>query len=106
MKGKKLDSRSNRYSWFMDFPRHRPEFVRLGDQNLASNDDKLEPVDYDIKRFIMHDNYDYFKRTNDVAVIELVKQVMFTINIRPACLSQEVNFKGRVVAVRLKSDRK
>lgn len=84
---------------FLIFVFSSPEFVRLGDQNLASNKDKLEPVDYEIKNIIIHDDYHYFQKINDIALFELESKVIFTKYIRPACLSQAMNFQGKVIAV-------
>lgn len=77
-----------------------PSIVRLGDQNLASDTDKAQPVDYSIKKIIVHPEYNRFTKLNDIALIELNEEVKFTNFIRPACLQQNelVNI-NTVVAV-------
>lgn len=78
-----------------------PSFVRLGDLNLASKTDGAEAMDVDVKKF--HKHKDYFKnfKDNDIAVIELAKDVTFSEHIRPACLQQDGRFQNPVVVVRL-----
>lgn len=86
----------------MIFYSNKASIVRLGDQNLARSDDGAEPVEYQIKKFIRHPDYHHFSRENDIAVIELKNEVNFVPNlIRPACLSQEKDYTGTVIAVSL-----
>jgi hypothetical protein len=73
--------------------------VRLGDQNLRKTDDGADPVDYNIKRFIKHENYKKSLKENDIALIELVTSVNFTKFIRPACLKQDDIGIEKVIAV-------
>lgn len=76
-----------------------PSFVRLGDQNLELNNDEAQPAEYDIKRFIKHADYKRDSKQNDIALIELTKDVTFTNFIRPACLQQDNEFESLLVAV-------
>lgn len=78
-----------------------PSFVRLGDQNLALSNDGAQPVEYDIKTFIKHANFKRDSKENDIALIELRKDVEFTKFIRPACLQQDNNFANPLVAVNI-----
>lgn len=73
--------------------------VRLGDQNLAKANDGAEPVEYAIEKTIEHERYDGGYRTNDIALIKLVKDVIFTDFIRPACLHQGGEVGKSVIAV-------
>lgn len=68
--------------------------MRLDDQSLES-----EHSDYEVKRVIKHEGYDWFSRANDIALIELNKNVTFTSFIQPACLQQNNNFNQTVLAV-------
>lgn len=77
-----------------------PAIIRLGDHNLEAGDDGAEPVEYEIKRVIKHENYDKNFRDNDIALIELKTDVNFTMFIRPACLQLNNRFNRTVVAVR------
>jgi Trypsin len=70
----------------------------LGDQNLLTTDDGAKPVEYKVKRFIKHENYDKDSKENDIALIELEKDVTFGKFIRPGCLQQS-GYQGEVVAV-------
>lgn len=79
--------------------------VRLGDQNLKQSDDEDggKAVNYNIKRFIPHENYNIFTKRNDIALIELERNVRFDKDfIRPACLQQELgkDFNQNVTAVK------
>lgn len=72
----------------------------MGDQNLAKIDDGAKPVDYRVKRVIKHEHYNARTKENDIALIELNKNVIFDkTHIRPACLQQTNNFNRTVVAV-------
>lgn len=72
----------------------------MGDQNLAKTDDGAKPVDYRVKRVIKHEHYNARTKENDIALIELNRNVIFDkAFIRPACLQQTNNFNRTVVAV-------
>lgn len=77
--------------------------VRLGDQNLAKANDGAQPVEYDIEKpLIEHEDYNMGYRTNDIALIKLAKNVIFTDFIRPACLHQGGEPGEKVIAVNIK----
>ncbi|XP_013149176.1 PREDICTED: serine protease snake-like [Papilio polytes] len=64
-----------------------PEIVRLGDKNIIDTfSNGLDPVDVKIKRIINHPLYKPPKKYNDIAIIELEKDVDFTKYVQPACL--------------------
>lgn len=63
-----------------------PDIVRLGDQNLVSDDDNAEPQEYQIANTIVHPNYKHSSNYYDIALIKLSREVIFTRFIRPACL--------------------
>lgn len=73
--------------------------VRLGDQNLLRSDDGAQPVEYSIEKVVEHKNYSRAYRTNDIALIKLMKAVTFTRFIRPACLHQGETIGKSVIAV-------
>jgi hypothetical protein len=80
--------------------KEKPTFVRLGDQNLAKDNDGASPVEYKIKQFIKHEKYNSRTKENDIALIELEKDVRFNTSfIRPACLQQNDSHNNTVVAV-------
>jgi hypothetical protein len=71
----------------------------LGDQNLKTENDGAEPVDYNIKKFYKHELFDPTSRINDIALIKLDKIVAFTDFIRPACLAQGKEASKKFIAV-------
>ncbi|XP_043272386.1 venom protease-like isoform X2 [Venturia canescens] len=53
-------------------------FVRLGEGTAAQN--------YQIERVTRHGKYSYFRKINDIGVIKLKRDVVFTDTIHPICL--------------------
>lgn len=68
------------------------EKVRLGEHNLRSDSDGANPVDYGIDKSIVHE--DYRSQRNDIALIRLDKNVVFTDNIKPICLPQLASLRS------------
>lgn len=54
--------------------------------DLKRTDDGSEYVDYNIQRIIVHPQYRYPQKYNDIALVKLRRHVKFTKFIRPACL--------------------
>jgi hypothetical protein len=80
-----------------------PTVVRLGDLNLDhSVNDGVNPEDFEIKRFIVHPEYNHTMKHNDIALIELSRTVLVskTSYIRPACMQQDENYNKTLVTVR------
>ncbi len=67
-----------------------PVVVRLGDQNLKSEDDGAQPQEFRVKRFMKHERYSSKANYHDIGLIELDGEVRFTKFVRPACLWQEM----------------
>ncbi|KAL4721396.1 hypothetical protein ACJJTC_004650 [Scirpophaga incertulas] len=64
-----------------------PVVVRLGDQNIDSSiEDGAKPIDVAIRNIIKHPEYNPPVVYHDIALLELVTDVKFSSNIRPACL--------------------
>lgn len=64
--------------------------VRLGESDLSYYSTKDEFVnDYEVEKFIRHDDYDSTTFYNDIALIKLKSNVNFSKNVRPACLHQK-----------------
>lgn len=78
--------------------RNPPTFVRLSDQNLVTKTDRIQDIDVNIERFIVHENYGQLKF--DIGLIRLAHDVDFTETLRPACLWQttEIESNGTVLA--------
>lgn len=77
----------------------KPTLVRLGAQNLANSND-TKSIELKIKLIFYHGRYSTKTKKNDIALLELESAVDFTAYIRPACLYQEPDFNGSVIAVR------
>lgn len=60
--------------------------VRLGDHDLSSADDNTLPIDVDVNAVHRHPSYDRRTYSNDVAVLELSKEVSFNQFVQPVCL--------------------
>ncbi|KAM7363381.1 venom protease-like [Cochliomyia hominivorax] len=66
-----------------------PNMVRLGELDYSSTTDDASPVDYNIKNEFIHPQYfitDIQEKYNDIALVELDKEVNFNSYIMPACL--------------------
>ncbi|XP_017768687.1 PREDICTED: serine protease snake-like [Nicrophorus vespilloides] len=73
-------------------------YVRVGDSNLTSNTDKLDPQNFTVVNAIMHPNYTKPLRYHDIGVLELDKPIIVNKFAKPACLHfneeiTETNFK-------------
>lgn len=66
---------------------------------MATQEDEAEPKEYDVEKFIPHPKYLRSSKQNDIALIKLRENVVFTKFIRPGCLQQDGNFNRTVVAV-------
>ncbi|CAG9791046.1 unnamed protein product [Diatraea saccharalis] len=66
-----------------------PKIVRFADKNILDIDDNgynKAHLDVNILRVINHPNYKPPKKYNDIALIELQREVSFTSYVQPACL--------------------
>ncbi|XP_013149151.1 PREDICTED: trypsin 5G1-like [Papilio polytes] len=64
-----------------------PKIVRLGETNiLDENESGGIPMDVEISRLIVHENYRSPSKYFDIALIELEESVLFTMKGHPACL--------------------
>ncbi|KAF5273623.1 hypothetical protein FQR65_LT04622 [Abscondita terminalis] len=91
---------NNRYvltSAYCLFTSSRITFVRLGEYNLLNKSDCVELAgidgrdcveskDVEIEQFIVHPFYNVWSYNNDIALIKLKTDVLFTDYIRPICL--------------------
>ncbi|XP_058821493.1 serine protease snake-like [Topomyia yanbarensis] len=67
-----------------------PTVVRLGEHDL--NDELDNHRDIEIERFVKHPDFNARHVYNDIALIKLKDQVLFSNVIRPACLWTKENF--------------
>lgn len=72
----------------------------MGGNKLNQRETGNEILDYEIKNFIKHEKYRTAANGYDIALIELNRNVKFSLNLRPACLSQLEFGVGNVIAVR------
>jgi transmembrane serine protease 3 len=72
-----------------------PVLVRLGDQNLKSEDDGAQSQEFRVKRLIKHENYSRKANYDNIGLIELDGEVRFTKFVRPACLWQEMQIPSK-----------
>lgn len=57
--------------------RVRPTIVRLGDNNLKSNDDDKEVQEFVIVDFIKHPDYSSSTQFHDIALIKLASHIKY-----------------------------
>ncbi|XP_023953996.2 venom protease [Bicyclus anynana] len=68
--------------------------VRLGELDLAREDEGAVPVDVLIKRNIKHEAYNHESFENDIGLIVLQNEVQFTDLIRPICIPTDSRFRS------------
>lgn len=74
-------------------------FVRLGSYDFSDNADPAS-VDYQVKSFRIHPQYDKFTQSNDIAILALDGTASFTSLVRPICLPQTSrNYQGAIGTV-------
>ncbi len=73
--------------------------VRLGDQNLKSDNDGAEPQELRVKRFMKHERYSAKSKYYDIGLIEMDGEARFTKFVRPACLWQDFQIPSETAMV-------
>ncbi|CAH0718143.1 unnamed protein product, partial [Brenthis ino] len=78
-----------------DIAQTEPEVVRLGLSDIEDNEFLLfdRIMDINIKKFIVHPNYEPPKKYYDIALIQLESEVKFTNYLQPACLWPNHDFQ-------------
>ncbi|KAI1286867.1 Proclotting enzyme [Halotydeus destructor] len=66
----------------------RDMFVRLGAYDFSDNADP-DSIDFQVKNFLIHPEYDQLTQRNDIAILVLEKKASFTSLVRPICLPQK-----------------
>ncbi|CAG5056907.1 unnamed protein product [Parnassius apollo] len=69
--------------------------VRLGELDLAKDDEGATPVDVLIKNKIKHEEYSPKAFTNDIGILVLDRKVKFTNFIRPICIPKDRELRAR-----------
>ncbi|KAJ0172039.1 hypothetical protein K1T71_012012 [Dendrolimus kikuchii] len=62
------------------------KIVRVGELDFAREDDGATPIDVLVKRMILHQNYNPNLYANDIGILVLEKELVFTELIKPICL--------------------
>lgn len=60
--------------------------ARMGKLSLISDEDKLQAQDLEIQDIVIHPNFTRRTRLNDIALLKLIKPVIFNTFVNPACL--------------------
>lgn len=66
----------------------KPSIIRLGEQNIKSDNDGADIQDIAIEAILRHPKYQAISKYDDIALLRLERQVFITDNVRPACLWQ------------------
>ncbi|CAB3224787.1 unnamed protein product [Arctia plantaginis] len=69
--------------------------VRLGELDLAREDEGATPLDVMIKQKIKHAEYSATSFTNDIGILILDRNVEFTDLIRPICIPKDSELRAR-----------
>ncbi|XP_075979943.1 transmembrane protease serine 9-like [Anticarsia gemmatalis] len=71
-----------------------PKIVRLGNKDIGDGKEHVGPAPYDVDiiKIIAHPNYNSPKQYFDIALMELARDVVFSVDIQPACLWTQRNF--------------
>ncbi|KAL1115929.1 hypothetical protein AAG570_005424, partial [Ranatra chinensis] len=70
-----------------EHPRLVLDLARVGELDLDNNiRDGATPEDYKIEKFILHEEYDPVRFTDDIALLRLEKSVAFSRFVQPICL--------------------
>ncbi|GLV39372.1 snake [Carabus blaptoides fortunei] len=64
----------------------QPAVIRLGELNLASDNDGSEPKDFEVAQVIRHPKYRQPEKYHDIGLIRMSRPVDFNKFIHPACL--------------------
>ncbi|XP_055545243.1 uncharacterized protein LOC129730163 [Wyeomyia smithii] len=70
-----------------------PDTVRLGDTNLASQEDDRYAQDIKIKKFTPHPSYQRTQKYSDIALIELEQDAKLDVSVCPICLWSKDNLQ-------------
>lgn len=70
----------------VDEENNAPSVVRVGDVNLASDEDDEYSQQINIARFIRHPQHRFSSKYDDIALIELEEEVNLTVAVCPACI--------------------
>lgn len=80
--------------------RDEPDVVKVGGLSLEKSNDAIHSINYDIDKIIIHPDYIPSKRYNDIALLKLQYEILFSKTVRPACLpfNNDENSNKKVTA--------
>jgi hypothetical protein len=88
--------RSSRWTLqFICFDRGLARWVRLGDLNLKTTDDKTRTQQFSVAKIFRHPEYAFPAHYNDIALLQLDRDVKFDGYVRPACLHVEQDIPAK-----------
>lgn len=67
--------------------------VRLGDHHLYKTDDGAEPKEYNVKSILQHPHFRRHGFFNDIGIMTLTEDAIFTDFIQPICLPEKKDLK-------------
>lgn len=68
--------------------------VRLGELDLAKEDEGATPLDVLIKQKVKHEQYSATSYTNDIGILILDREVTFTELIKPICIPKDEKLRA------------
>lgn len=74
-----------------------PKWIRLGTLDM-SKDHENARTDYLIKQVVVHPEYKYPEKYNDIALLESHKRIQISEVVRPACLYTKSRINQKTVS--------
>lgn len=74
-----------------------PKWIRLGALDMGKDHENAR-TDYLIERVVVHPEYRYPQKYNDIALLESHKQIQFSDVVRPACLHTKSRINQKTVS--------
>lgn len=71
------------------------KWVRLGDLNLRTTEDNTQVQEFSVAKVFRHPGYVFPAHYNDIALLQLDRDVKFDGYVRPACLHVEQDIPAR-----------
>lgn len=74
-----------------------PKWIRLGALDMGKDHENAR-TDYLIKRVVVHPEYRYPQKYNDIALLKSDKRIQFSEVVRPACLYTKSHINQKTVS--------
>lgn len=79
--------------------RQLPTIVRLGKVDIEGNEDQVLGQDIPVASVVIHPDYHYLNRYNDIGLLKLAWPANFTDYVKPVCLSTDDNIPDNLVII-------